>query len=145
MFRLFKKVWIPLLLVVVVALGGYVVLRVRASFGATATSSSHDANADDTKPFNPKHLTYEVFGPPGTVANISYFDVNGDPQRLDGAHLPWSLQFAITAATAVGSIAAQAQGDGDSIGCRIVVDGEVKAEKITHEVSAFTFCMLKAA
>jgi hypothetical protein len=79
------------------------------------------------------------------VANISYFDVNGDPQRLDGAHLPWSLQFAITAATAVGSVVAQAQGDGDSIGCRIVVDGEVKAEKITHAVSAFTFCLLKAA
>ena len=38
-----------------------------------------------------------------------------------------------------------AQGDSDSIGCRIVVDGEVKAEKITNEVSAFTFCMLKAA
>ena len=38
-----------------------------------------------------------------------------------------------------------AQGDGASIGCRIMVDGEVKAEKITHEVSAFTFCLLKAA
>ena len=30
-----------------------------------------------------------------------------------------------------------AQRDSDSIGCRIVVDGVVKAEKITHEVSAF--------
>jgi hypothetical protein len=38
-----------------------------------------------------------------------------------------------------------AQGDTASIGCRITVDGEVKAEKITHEVSAFTFCLLKAA
>ncbi len=46
-------------------------------------------------------------------------------------------------ATSVGSIAAQ--GDSDSIGCRILVDGVVKAEKITHEVSAFTFCLLKAA
>ena len=119
--------------------------RLHGIFGSEKRPSYSDTKINDTKPFNPKHLTYEVFGPPGTVANISYFDVNGDPQRLDGAHLPWSLQFAITAATAVGSIVAQAQGDVDSIGCRIVVDGEVKAEKITHGVSAFTFCLLKAA
>ena len=36
------------------------------------------------------------------------------------------------------------QGDSDSIGCRIVVDGEVKAAR-SHEVYAFTFCLLKAA
>ena len=62
---------------------------------------------------------------------------------LSGASLPWSLEFAITAATSIGSIAAQ--GDSDIIGCRILVDGVVKAEKVTHEVSAFTSCMLKAA
>jgi len=38
-----------------------------------------------------------------------------------------------------------AQGDSDSIGCRIVVDGEVKAERISNQVSAFTYCILKAA
>ena len=64
-------------------------------------------------------------------------------QHLKGAHLPWSLEFAITTATAVGSVVAQ--GDSDSIGCRIVVDGEVKAERISNEVNAFTFCLLKAA
>jgi hypothetical protein len=26
-----------------------------------------------------------------------------------------------------------------------VVDGVVKAEKVTHEVNAFTYCVLKAA
>ena len=43
----------------------------------------------------------------------------------------------------IGSIAAQ--GNSDSIGCRILVDGVVKDEKVTHEVSAFTSCLLKAA
>ena len=38
-----------------------------------------------------------------------------------------------------------AQGDSDSIGCRIFVDDVVKAEKTTHETNAFTFCLLKAA
>ena len=119
------------------------VSRLHGIFGSEKRPSYADTRIDNAKPFNPKHLTCEVFGPPGTVADISYFDVNADPQHIDGARLPWSLEFAITAASAVGSIVAQ--GDSDSIGCRIVVDGEVKAEKITHEVSAFTFCLLKAA
>ena len=41
----------------------------------------------------------------------------------------------------MGTIVAQR----DSVGCRIVVDGVVKAEKISHEVNAFTYCVLKAA
>ena len=117
--------------------------RLHGIFGSEKRLSYADTRVDDTKPYNPKHLRYEVFGPPGTVAEISYFDVNGDPQHVEGASLPWSLEFAITAATGVGNIVAQ--GDSDSIGCRIVVDGVVKAEKITHEVSAFTSCLLKAA
>jgi hypothetical protein len=128
---------------VVIAAGGLTVSRLHGIFGSEKRPSYADTKINDTKPFNPKHLTYEVFGPPGTVADISYFDVNGDPQRLDGAHLPWSLKFAFTQAAVVGSVVAQ--GDSASIGCRITVDGEVKAEKITHEVSAFTFCLLKAA
>jgi hypothetical protein len=33
----------------------------------------------------------------------------------------------------------------DSIGCCIVMDCAVKAERISHEVNAFTFCPLTAA
>ena len=117
--------------------------RLHGIFGSEKRPSYADTKINDAKPFNPKHLTYEVFGPPGTVAKISYFDVNGDPRVVKGARLPWSLEFATTQAAVVGNVVAQ--GDSDSIGCRIVVDGEVKAEKITHEVSAFTFCQLKAA
>jgi hypothetical protein len=142
-FGVLKRLWIPLVILVVIGAGGLTVSRLHGIFGSEKRPSYADTRIDDTKPFNPKHLTYEVFGPPGTVADISYFDGNGDPQRVDGAHLPWSLKFAITAATAMGRIVAQ--GDSASIGCRITVDGEVKAEKITHEVSAFTFCLLKAA
>ena len=117
--------------------------RLHGIFGSEKRPSYADTKINDTKPFNPKHLTYEIFGPPGTVANISYFDVNGDPQQSMGRtchgrcssrsprRRPWEVCVA--------------QGDSDSIGCRIVVDGEVKAEKITHEVNAFTFCLLKAA
>jgi hypothetical protein len=119
------------------------VSRLHGAFGSQKHVSYADTGKDDTKPFNPKHLKYEVFGPPGTVADISYFDVNGDPQFIHGEPLPWSLEFAVSAATGVGNVAAQ--GDTDSIGCRISVDGVVKAEKTKDEVHAFTFCMLKAA
>ncbi len=112
-------------------------------FGSENRLSYADTRVDDTKPFNPKHIRYEIFGPPGTVADISYFGGNGDPEHVDGVSLPWSLDFPITTATGIGSIAAQ--GNSDSIGCRIMVDGVVKDEKITHEVSAFTSCLLKAA
>lgn len=116
--------------------------RLHGIFGSEKDLPYTDSRVDN-KPYNPQHLRYEVFGPPGTVAVISYFDVNGDPQHAEGVSLPWSLEFAITAATGVGSVSAQ--GDSDSLGCRIVLDGVVKAEKITHEVSAFTSCMLKGS
>ena len=142
-FGVLRRLWVPLIVLVVIGAGGLTVSRLHGIFGSEKRPSYADTRIDDAKPFNPKHLTYEVFGPPGTVANISYFDANANPRRVNGARLPWSVEFASTEATAVGSIVAQ--GDSDSIGCRIVVDGEVKAEKITHEVSAFTFCLLKAA
>jgi Mycobacterium membrane protein len=40
---------------------------------------------------------------------------------------------------------AVAQGDSDSIGCRSAVNGVFNAETISHEVDAFTACLLKAA
>ena len=117
--------------------------RVHGIFGAEKRPSYADGQVDDTKPFNPKQVVYEVFGPAGTVADISYFDVNSEPQQVDGASLPWSLKITTTSPSVVGSIVAQ--GDSDSIGCRIVVDGEVKAEKISNEVNAFTHCLVKGA
>lgn len=141
-FRVLRRLWIPLVILVVIASGGFIVTRLHSVFGSEKRPSYADTKVNDTKPFNPKHMTYEVFGPPGTVATISYFDVNADPQHVKEP-LPWSLEFASTQATAVGSVVAQ--GDSDSIGCRIIVDGEVKAERISNEVNAFTFCLLKAA
>lgn len=132
-----------MLILVVIGAGGLTVLRLHGIFGSDKSLSYADTRTDDAKPFNPKHIRYEIFGPPGTVAAISYFGANGDPEHADGVSLPWSLEFAITTAASIGSVAAQ--GDSDSIGCRITVDGVVKAEKIANETSAFTSCLLKGA
>jgi nitrate reductase NapE component len=139
-----RRLWIPLVVLVVVGAGGFAVSRLHGIFGSEKRPSYVDSNARESRPpYNPKQLTYEVFGPPGTVADISYFDVNAEPQHVTGANLPWSLRFPLTEASSAGTVLAQ--GDSDSIGCRIVVDGEVKAERISNQVSAFTYCMLKAA
>jgi nitrate reductase NapE component len=142
-FRVLERVWIPLVIAVVVGVGGFTVWRIHGIFGSEKRPSYSDTATDDSKPFNPKRLTYEVFGPPGTVADISYFDVNADPQRVDGAKLPWTMRLTTKAASVMGNIVAQ--GNSNTIGCRIVVDDVVKAEKISHEVNAFTFCVLKGA
>lgn len=138
-----RRLWIPLLIVAVLCAGGFTVWRLHGVFGSDNRLAYADTETEKRQPYDPKQLVYEVFGPPGTVANISYFDVDSEPQYIKSVSLPWSLKFPMSAATATANIVAQ--GDSDSIGCRIVVDGVVKAEKIRDGVSAFTFCVLKAA
>lgn len=137
------RTWIPLVILVVVIVGGFTVHRIRGFFGSENRPSYSDTNLENSKPFNPKHLTYEIFGPPGTVADISYFDVNSEPQRVDGSVLPWSLHITTNDAAVMGNIVAQ--GNSDSIGCRITVDGKVRAERVSNEVNAYTYCLVKSA
>lgn len=95
-FRVLSRTWILLVVLAVVVIGGFVVCRVHGYFGSEKRESYADSNLQNPKPFNPKRIVYEVFGPPGTVADISYFDVNGDPKRVDRAQLPWSLHITTT-------------------------------------------------
>lgn len=142
-FRVLERTWIPLVIAVVVGLGGFTVFRIHGLFGSEKRPSYSDSATDDSKPFNPKRITYEVFGPPGTTADISYFDTNADPQHVDNAQLPWTLNMTTKAASVVGNIVAQ--GNSNTLGCRIIIDDVVKAERVSHEVNAFTYCVLKGA
>jgi MmpS family membrane protein len=138
-----RRVWIPLVVLVVISCGGFTVWRIHGIFGSETRPSYADGQVEDVTPFNPKHVIYEVFGPAGTVADVSYFDVNSEPQQVDGARLPWSLTITTTLPAIVASVVAQ--GDSDNIGCRIVVDGEIKAERTSNEVNAFTHCLVRGA
>ena len=117
--------------------------RLHGIFGSEKRPSYADTKTQRRQTFQPQAADVRSLRPARHRATISYFDDDGDPQLVKGASLPWSLKFAITEAAVAGSIVAQ--GDSDSIGCRIVMDGEVKAERISNEVNAFTFCLLKAA
>ncbi|AGC60837.1 MULTISPECIES: MmpS family protein [Mycobacterium] len=137
-----SRTWIVLVIVAVIIVGGFSVHRIRGFFASEKRESYSDSNLDN-KPFNPKEITYEVFGPPGTVADISYFDVNSDPQQVEGAVLPWTLHFTTNLAAVMGNLVAQ--GNTNSIGCRITADGKVKAERVSNEVNAYTYCLVKSA
>ena len=73
MGRGLKKVWIPLVLVVVLAVSGLVVSRLHKMFASQDLNANAGAGIEIVQ-FNPKIMVYDVYGPPGTTAQISYFD-----------------------------------------------------------------------
>ena len=139
-----KRLWILLIIIVVVAIAGFCVERLRGFFGSNnETTRPGSGLANDTKPFNPKRVKYEIFGPAGAVATINYLDLDAHPQEMKNVTLPWSLTLTTTAPAASANIVAQ--GDSDSISCRITVNHEVKDENTSVGVSAQTFCLVKSA
>ena len=143
MVKAFRRAWIPLVIVVVVAIAGFCVYRLHGIFGKTELTRAGSGLANDTKPFNPKQVRYEIFGPAGAVATINYLDLDAQPQIVRDTALPWSITLSTTAPAASANIVAQ--GDTDTIGCRIYVNGELKDEKTSDGVNAQTFCLVKSA
>ena len=133
--------WLPALIVLAVVAGAATVSQLRTVFGAHPVVVT-DKTSDTAEDFNPKFVTYEVFGS-GTTAVINYMDLAGQPQRVEGAALPWSLTLQTTLPSVMPNILAQ--GDGDSISCRVTVDDEVKQERTATGMNAETFCYVKAA
>lgn len=144
MVGIVKRAWIPLLIVVVVALGGVVVYRMHGLFGSDNETTRTGAGlAQDAEPFNPKVVTYQITGPEGAVATINYLDLDSTPQRVDDARLPWSITLKTTKPSASATIIAQ--GDGDQIGCRVSVDDEVRDERSSTGINAQVSCLVKSA
>lgn len=134
--------WMLLVAVAVVAIAGFAVYRLHGVFGANHHTGTPDALSDEIVPFNPKRVVLEVFGPPGTLATINYLDVHAQPQRVDDATLPWSYDNTTTDPAVFVNV--MAQGDSDSIGCRIVIDGVVKDERSVSTTNAYTYCLDKS-
>ncbi len=142
MTGLLKRAWIPVLILVVVLIGVFTVMRIKTFFGAPDPASQSSKPAEDTKPFNPKVVKYEVWGN-GSYADINYLDLDAQPQRIDGAALPFTLTLSTTDPSVFPNIVAQ--GDSTDITCRITVDDEVKDERTSTGVTAQTFCLVKSA
>ncbi len=140
--RRLQRGWVVLVALLVVVAAGSAVYRLHGIFGSDNDTSTPGPIGNDVN-FNPKHITLEVFGDPGKVATINYLDINVQPQKVINAHLPWSLRMVTTQPGAFSNLVAQ--GNSDTLGCRITVDGDVKDERTVNAVNAYTFCLVKSA
>lgn len=141
MKRLIGRIWLPVLIATAGVAGAVTVAQLRTVFGAHPVVVT-DISSDNAEDFNPKFVTYEVFGS-GSSAVINYMDLEGKPQRVASAALPWTLTLETTLPSVMPNILAQS--DGDSISCRVTVDDEIKQERTATGVNAETFCFVKAA
>jgi Mycobacterium membrane protein len=140
--RAIKRAWIPVVLVVVLAISALIVSRLHKIFG------SQDLNANAGKgieivQFNPKVVVYDITGPPGATANINYWDENANTHQVNAAPLPWSTTISTTLPAVSANI--MAQSDGSDISCKITVDGVVREQRNSDGHNAQTFCLVKSA
>ena len=140
--RAIKRAWIPLLLIVVLAVSGLVVTRLHRIFGSQDLNANAGAGIEIVQ-FNPKVVVYEVSGPPGATANINYWDENANTHQVNAAPLPWSTTISTTLPSVSANI--MAQGDGSQISCKITVDGIVREQQHSDGHNAQTFCLVKSA
>jgi hypothetical protein len=126
---LLKRAWIPLLLVVVLSVSALAVTRLHKVFASQDLNANSGAGIKIVQ-FNPKVVKYEIDGPPGSVANINYWDADAN-----------------TISTTLPAVSANimAQTDAGYIGCRITVDGELREHRSSDGHNAQTFCLVKSA
>lgn len=136
-----KRVWLPALVVFAIAIGGFAVANLRSVFGSDGAVVT-PVGSDTADKFNPKVVVYEVFGT-GATAVINYTDLEGLPQKTGEVPLPWTLRLESTAPSVQPKLLVQ--GNGQSIGCRVIVDDEIKDERTAEGVNAATYCLVKAA
>jgi hypothetical protein len=139
--RWLKKIWIPLVLIVVLAISGLVVSRLHKMFASQDLNANAGAGIEIVQ-FNPKVMVYDVYGPPGSTAQIGYFDPDANVHSIT-ATLPWSVTLSTTLPSVSASLVARS--DTDQIGCRVTVNGTVREEQSANGVNAQTYCLVKSA
>lgn len=142
--RAVARLWLPLLVIVTVAVSAYTVVRVRATFGGPAEATAAVGISDETKPFNPKRITYEVTGSPAGRVNLDYLDENGQPHSVVAAPLPWTFTIVTTLPSMSANIVAQADADVSTLRCRVTVDDRVRDDRSTDDYRPFVYCLVKA-
>ena len=140
--RRLSRRWTLLVAVQVVAVAGFAVYRLHGIFASHDVTSTRSGTENDIVAFNPKYVVMEVFGLPGTVATITYPDVTAQPQGVDAVGLTWAYDTTTTQPAVFVNVSAQ--GNSNSIGCRIKIDNVVKDERSANTLNAFTYCLDKS-
>ena len=134
-----KRAWIPLIVVVVLAVSGLVVSRFHRQFASQNLNANAGAGIEIVQ-FNPKIMIYDVYG--SGTAQISYFDPDANV-HLVNVPLPWSITLSTTLPAVSGSLMAQTTGD--QIGCTVTVNGVVREQQSADGINAQTYCLVKSA
>lgn len=139
--KLLKRLWVPLVVVVALIIGGVAVMRLNGVFPGPGLAKPDPRDA--TPPYASKTATYEILGPPGTTGVVNWMDAESLPQKANFTTLPWST----TIVAAMPGIFAYvvAQGDSPSLGCRITVDGKLVDQQQVDTRDAQVSCLDKSA
>ncbi|QRY48413.1 hypothetical protein JVX93_04180 [Mycolicibacterium boenickei] len=137
------KVWLPLVVLAVIGVVAYGVSTVRGLNAAITSPPKKNAIPATVVQINPKNVTYEVFGTLGGGGTVTYANLDSEPVEVTLTSLPWSFSETTMAASA--SLSLVAQVEGDSVGCRILVNGEVRDEHSVDHESAAVACTVTAA
>lgn len=142
MISVLRRLWIPIVMVVVASVGAAIVLRLHGVFGSHQHLPAA-GNADAIIAFNPKLVVYEVSGPAGTIATINYLDADAQPHEVVGATIPWTQTIVTTLSVVVANVVARS--NGDALGCRITVNDVVRAERTVDAHNTHISCLVKSA
>ena len=138
-----SKLWLPAVILVVLAVVGYGVNAVRHVSDAISYPPSTSSIPATVVQINPKNVTYEVFGDLGSGGKVVYANLDSQPIEVTLTSLPWSHSETTMSSSA--SLSLVSQVDGSSLGCRIIVNGEVRDEhSVAHEGAAVA-CTVTAA
>jgi Mycobacterium membrane protein len=138
-----RRRWIPIVVAVACLVGGAAVYRLHGLFGAGNAALVGGARSEKIIEINPKNVTYQLFGPSNTSGTVSFLDADSQPQTANFGALPWQITVTTTLSSMVANIVAQ--GNSDSLGCRIIVNGDVRDEHASTELNAATYCLVKSA
>lgn len=135
------RVWMPLVAVVALGVGAVAMWKVHEFSAPTPVPTVNGPAAPPE--FNLKRLTYELFGSAGQGGMLVWVDIDGHPHQVDLTTLPWSHTETTTLTVVSGSVSAQVHGG--QVGCRMLVNGVVRAEQSDTHQDAHVFCLVKSA
>ncbi|OBI10657.1 MmpS family transport accessory protein [Mycobacterium scrofulaceum] len=137
------KLWRPLVIIAVLAVVAYGVNTVRNNSEAISHPAATNSLPATVVEINPKNVTYEAYGTLGAGGKVVYANLDSQPIEVRLTELPWSVSQTTMSPSATLSLVMQV--DGDSAGCRILVDGKVRDEHLVSHQSAAVACTVTAA
>lgn len=141
--RALASLWRPLVILAVLTVVAYGVQKVRAANDGISNPATTKSLPATVVQINPKNVRYEAYGTLGGGGKVVYANLDSQPVEVRLAALPWSVSETTMSPSATLSLVMQV--DGDSAGCRILVDGQVRDEHVVNHDNAAVACTVTAA